>query len=192
MDDVGSITVAGDTARAFRYPGTNDFVAIWRRAGRALEARGVAPDVDAFRTIVGSMRSVTVDDWLAAMPASVVKPASRSEVVDEMLSGLPCPVASTSRRCSAAPHFGILSAWRPCSGAVACAWISRWLEARRRNDESGARGRRGDGELAHVADPERDERARRLPGGAVGRCPGDGDGRAAHRRRPTPMPVKAS
>ena len=140
MDDLGSITVARDSARVFRYPGTNDFVAIWRRAGQALEARGVAPGVDAFRSVVGSMRSVTVDAWLAAMPASVVKPASLSEVVDEMLTGLPLPsgfdVEALQRGTALRDRYQLGAR---VSGAVACAWIGGWIDARRRSDESGVR-----------------------------------------------------
>jgi hypothetical protein len=105
QDALGTVTVAGDTARVFRYPGTNDFTAVWLRAGQTIEARGLAPSVGVFDATIVSLHRVDVDSWLAAMPDNVVKPASRSDVVGEMLAGVPLRTDSTRRRCGPTTRY---------------------------------------------------------------------------------------
>jgi len=56
-----------------------------------LEFRAVAADLEAFERLVGSLKRVSVDAWLSAMPASVVKSVNRPAVVREMLAGIPLP-----------------------------------------------------------------------------------------------------
>jgi hypothetical protein len=166
QDAVGTITVAGDTARVFRYRGTTDFTAVWLRDGTMVEARELAAGADApqpaapgvrrrapaidparatatlseFKATVASLREVDVASWLAAMPDSVVEPASRSEIVDEMLAGLPLPDGFDSaplRSGNAIRDRYQLGA--QVAGAVACAWMDRWVVARRAGDENGVR-----------------------------------------------------
>jgi len=140
QDSLGTLPVAGDSARVFRYPVTNDFTAIWLRGSQTIEARGIAPSVDAFKATVASLRKVDVDTWLSAMPDSVVKPASRSEVVGEMLADVPLPDgfdAASLRRGDAIRDRYQLGA--QVTGAVACAWIDRWIVARRADDDGGVR-----------------------------------------------------
>ena len=131
--------VPGGVAKLFRYEGTNDFTAIWFLGGSVLDARGLAPSVDEFRTTLASMHEVDVDTWLSAMPESVVKPAARAEVVEEMLSDIPLPPgfdAAALRKGDAVRDRYQLGA--RVAGAVACAWIDRWVEARRAGNASAA------------------------------------------------------
>ena len=140
MDDLATAPAADAEARLFRYPGTNEFVAVWRRSDYTVEARGVAPDADAFRAMLASLHEVDVDTWLSAMPASVVKPASQAEVVDEILAGIPLPPgfdATAIETTDAVRDRYQLGA--QVAGAVACAWIDRWVAARRAGDETRAR-----------------------------------------------------
>jgi hypothetical protein len=140
MDDLATAPAAGVEARVFRYPGTNDYVAVWRQGDYMVEARGLAADADAFRTTLASLHEVDVDTWLSAMPASVVVPASQAEVIDEMLVGIPLPPGfdpTTIRTSDAVRDRYQLGA--QVSGAVACAWIERWVAARDEGDETGAR-----------------------------------------------------
>jgi hypothetical protein len=125
-------SVTGADARVFRYTGVNDFTAIWVRDGSVLEARARASDVDAFKALLASLRSVDVDTWLSALPASVIAPAGRAEVVDEMLVGVPLPpgfAAAPLLEGNAVRDRYQLGA--QVAGAVACAWIDRWVDARR-------------------------------------------------------------
>jgi hypothetical protein len=141
-DSLGSMTVDGARAKLFRYVGSNDFVATWLQGGYGLEARGAAPDLAAFRRVVATLDEVTVDQWLSAMPANVVKPDGRSKVVLAMLEGVPLP-----------PHFDVAALLRAdggtvldryqlgakVTGAVGCAWLRRWVDARRAGDAAGIR-----------------------------------------------------
>lgn len=140
MDDLATAPAADSEARLFRYPGTNEYVAVWLRGDYTVEARGVAPDAGAFRAMLASLHEVDVDTWLSAMPASVVKPASQADVVDEMLAGIPLPpgfdadAISTTDAVRDRYQLGAQVA-----GAVACAWIDRWVAARRAEDDAGTR-----------------------------------------------------
>jgi hypothetical protein len=167
QDAVGTINVAGDTARVFRYRGTSDFTAIWLQDGMMVEARELASGADAapqpagpgvrrraraidpatataslseFKATVASLREVDVASWLAAMPDSVVEPASRSEIVSEMLAGLPLPDGlDTAPLTSGNAIRDRYQLGAQVAGAVACAWMDRWVAARRAGDENGVR-----------------------------------------------------
>jgi hypothetical protein len=142
LQQLGTMTVQGTQARLFRYDGSNDFVAAWLHGAYGLQARGVAADLAAFEGVVGALHEVNVDAWLSAMPASVVKPQGRQSVVLAMLEGVPLP-----------PHFDVGSLLRgddgtvldryqlgaQVSGAVGCAWLERWVTARRAGDTAGVR-----------------------------------------------------
>jgi hypothetical protein len=41
--------------------------------------------------VLASLRPVSVDAWLRAMPASIVLPAGTQETVEEMLKAIPLP-----------------------------------------------------------------------------------------------------
>lgn len=142
VDSLGSMTLHQTRAKLFRYAGSNDFAATWLQAGYGLEARGIASDLAAFRRVVGTLHEVTVNQWLSAMPASVVRPDGRSKVVLAMLEGVPLP-----------PHFDVAALIRAdggtvldryqlgakVTGAVGCTWLRRWVEARRAGDAAGIR-----------------------------------------------------
>jgi hypothetical protein len=140
MDDLATAPAADGEARVFRYPGTNEYVAVWLRGDYTVEARGVAPDADTFRAMLASLHEVDVDTWLSAMPESVVKPSSQAEVVDAMLADIPLPAgfdATAIPTTAAVRDRYQLGA--QVAGAVACAWIDRWVSARRAEDDAGAR-----------------------------------------------------
>jgi hypothetical protein len=140
MDDLATAPAGGAEARVFRYPGTNDYVAVWLLGDYTVEARGLAADADAFRATLASLHEVDVDTWLSAMPESVIAPARQAEVIDEMLAGIPVPPGFDSTAIQATEavreryHLGAQVA-----GAVACAWIERWVAARDAGDEAAAR-----------------------------------------------------
>jgi hypothetical protein len=133
--------VEGVQATLFRYEGTNDFTAIWLHGRSVLEARGIASDVAEFRTALAALHAVDVDAWLSAMPESVVKPQNRAEVVEEMLAGIPLPpgfdVAALRRGDAVRDRYQLGA---QVAGAVACAWIERWVAAGHAGDEAVTRG----------------------------------------------------
>jgi hypothetical protein len=140
MDDLGTAPAAGIEARVFRYPGTNDYVAVWLQGDYTVEARGLAADADAFRATLASLHAVDVDTWLSAMPESVIVPARQAEVIDEMLTGIPLPPGFDPRAIRATDAVrDRYQLGAQVSGAVACAWIERWVAARDAGDEARAR-----------------------------------------------------
>ena len=133
---VGSVDVPGGEAIVLRYTGPGEyFTALWPSGRYTMELRSAALSMDELRRVLASLREVSVDAWLGAMPASVVLPARTHEAVDEMLTGIPLPpgfdiaaLGSDSRlrdRYQLGAHV---------AGAVACAWIERWVRARREGD----------------------------------------------------------
>jgi hypothetical protein len=132
--------VLGTTATVFRYDGpADDFTALWTLDGYALELRGALPAHE-FTAVLRSLRIVSVDDWLGAMPASVVTPATTAETVNSMLADMTLPAgfdkASLRDEGSVRDRYQLGAR---VAGAVACAWIERWIAARRRADDSGVR-----------------------------------------------------
>jgi hypothetical protein len=140
LEDLGTARAADVEARLFRYRGQNDHVALWLDGDYMVEARGIAPDADAFREMLASLHEVDVDTWLSAMPASVVQPAQQAQAVDEMLAGVPLPpgfdTASIPTSDAVRDRYQLGA---QVAGAVACAWIDRWVTARRAGDEATAR-----------------------------------------------------
>ena len=58
----------------------------WEQQGYALELRG-----EAAAEARAELRAVSIDEWLSAMPASVVRPVEGEQVVDQMVRDLPLP-----------------------------------------------------------------------------------------------------
>jgi hypothetical protein len=134
---VATVTVTGNEGQVFRYRGTaNDHTAIWRSGAYVLELRG-ALDRDAFLAVVRSLHTVGVDSWLGAMPDNVVRPGDRAAAVRAMLEGVPVPPGFDTEALAAGndvrDRYQLGAA---VTGAVACAWISRWADARKSGDNA--------------------------------------------------------
>jgi hypothetical protein len=137
--------VLGQPAQISQYRESRDmkdFTAIWPDPGakRVLEFRAVADDLAAFERLVGSLRRVDVDAWLSAMPASVVKSANRPDAVRQMLADIPLPPGFDAGSLESAPVISDrYQLGAKVTAAVSCAWIDRWVAARRRGDAATAR-----------------------------------------------------
>jgi hypothetical protein len=90
--------------------------------------------------LLRSVRAVSVDRWLAAMPPEVVQPAAESGVIAQMLRGVPLPPgvdpSSLEAEGELSNRFDLGQA---VAGAVACGWIESWAAATRSGDDAGAR-----------------------------------------------------
>lgn len=127
-------TIAGHEAVVF---GSGDeFIALWRDRDYGVELRVGMPDAAAFETLAASVEAVDADDWLAALPASVVRPDDRAAVVDQMLADIPLPSgfdpAPLMRDDGVVAERYQLGA--RVTGAVACGWIGQWVDAASRGD----------------------------------------------------------
>jgi hypothetical protein len=93
-----------------------------------------------YMTVLRSLRAVGVDRWLAAMPAEVVQPSSRSDVIARMLDGVPLPPGFDLAALEAESHItDRFELGRSVAAAVACGWLESWSAATRTGDEATAR-----------------------------------------------------
>ncbi len=123
-------------------------VTTFRQRGGAYETV-VPPQGDVYVTLslpgfdhealLRSVRAVSVDRWLAAMPPEVVQPAAESGVIAQMLDGVLLPPgfdpASLEAEGELSNRFDLGKA---VAGAVACGWIESWDAATRSGDTSAA------------------------------------------------------
>jgi hypothetical protein len=127
--------VAGARARVFRYAGSNRFTALWVRGRYSIEVFGYAPELETFKGELASLHEVDVDSWLSAMPASVVKPASRAEVAQQMLADIPLPSGFDSAALESGDALrDRYQLGAQVTGAIACSWIGQWIAAREAED----------------------------------------------------------
>jgi hypothetical protein len=137
---VASVAVPGAEATVLRYTGSGEyFTALWPSGRYTIELRSSAVNLDELRAVLASLRRVSVDAWLRAMPASVVLPARTQETVEEMLRAIPLPpdfdIAALGSDARLRDRYQLGA---HVAGAVACAWIERWVDARRDGDDVAA------------------------------------------------------
>lgn len=115
--------VQGATARVFAYS-PQDQTALWSQDGYVLELRG--PGV---AELLDRLRAVSVDEWLEAMPESVVRPGDSDEVVDGMLVDLPLPPGfdRAALDTQGAPRDRYQLGFRVVA-EVACGWFAQWVK----------------------------------------------------------------
>jgi hypothetical protein len=131
------ITLLGQHGTMFTYTDANDFTTILPPKGQNfLEIRGEGASEQAYRDLLAKLHPVDVDTWLAAMPASVVKPADTRATVDAMLAGLPLPSGLDKQRLYRQPAEDRYDLGAAVSGAVACGWLDQWVAAKQSGDAS--------------------------------------------------------
>ena len=90
-----------------------------------------------FERLVGSLRLVGVDAWLATMPEEAVLPSAQADTIQELLADLPLPPGFVAPK-----PGGVLERYNlgaRVAGAVACGWIEQWIAARRAGDATAER-----------------------------------------------------
>jgi hypothetical protein len=68
LEDLGTAPAGESEARLFRYPGTNEYFAVWLRGDYTVEARGRAADAEAFKATIAALHEVDIATWLTALP----------------------------------------------------------------------------------------------------------------------------
>jgi hypothetical protein len=90
--------------------------------------------------LLRSVRAVSVDRWLAAMPPEVVQPAAESGVIAQMLQGVPLPPGFDPSSLEAEGELSNrFDLGKAVAGAVACGWLESWSAAIRSGDDAVAR-----------------------------------------------------
>lgn len=125
------MTILGQESVLFQYEGATDFTALWLDGDLSMELRGVFPDVDEYRAVAASLQYVDEETWLAAMPNSVVHASERAATVDSMLEDIPVhpdvDVEGLKTNAVVADRYHLGA---QVTGAVACAWIEQWVDAK--------------------------------------------------------------
>ena len=129
--------VLGEPARLFRYADTtDDHTALWLSGDYSLEARATLSE-SRFRDLLASLREVSVDAWLSAMPENVVNPVNHAAAVDEMLADIPVPRGLDLDALRA--ETSVLDRYQlgaRVTSTVACAWIKQWITATDTSDHA--------------------------------------------------------
>ena len=140
FEAVGNGPAAGIDAKLF-HDDSDTYRALWMDGDTAvLAVSRTATGLTAFKQLVARLDHVSVNAWLTAMPADVIRPAAEhATVVDEMLKGLPLP-----------PGFDVVALRESgvvrdryqlgaqVSAAVACGWIAQYLAAQKSGDTAAA------------------------------------------------------
>jgi hypothetical protein len=137
-----STIVLGHRATTFHdhRRGGSDYFTVLRPQGKVFVEISARLSPSDYATVLESLRAVSVDRWLAAMPPEVVQPTARSTVIAGMLDGVPLPPGFQTAPLEAENHFtDRYQLGQAVAGAVACGWLESWSAARRSGDGATAR-----------------------------------------------------
>ncbi|MFI6826187.1 hypothetical protein ACIBG5_03720 [Kribbella sp. NPDC050241] len=131
------IELLGQHGTIFRYGDSTDFTTILEPKGNNfLEIRADLGSEAAYRELIGKLKSVGVDEWLDALPASAVKPADNKKAVDGMLEGLPLPDGFDKAPLYQQTVNDRYQVGARVTGAVSCAWLNQWTAAKKSGDKA--------------------------------------------------------
>jgi len=131
-------TVLGRRITTFHENGGRTDLTVLPPQGGVFVEVGTAPSDTA--TVLRSLRAVSVDRWLAAMPPEVVQPTSRASVIAAMLDGVPLPPGFDLAALETESHLtSRFELGRSVADAVACGWLESGSAATRAGDDATAR-----------------------------------------------------
>jgi hypothetical protein len=96
------------------------------------------PPPVAYRALIAKLEPVGVDEWLDALPASVVKPADNHRVVDETIADLPMPTGFDKAALYQQTAGERYQVGARVTGAISCAWLDQWTAAKKSGDTAKA------------------------------------------------------
>lgn len=147
-------TLLGQRATTFAYPGQHpNYATVLLPQGNVfIEVNGSFGNKQEYETALHSLRPVSVEAWLGAMPPEVLRPAARSAAISQMLQGIPvppgfdasalhfrgAPVSSGSPLQGESALTDRFMLAKSVTGALACDWLQRWLSATRAGDNAAA------------------------------------------------------
>lgn len=130
------ITLLGVPALTWAYSG-DDHTAIREVVGDwTLEVRGSGMDEADYLALLDELTPVAVDDLDTHLPASFVTDAERPGVIADMLEPIPLPDGfdPASIQSTEIDPYQLGAA---VTGAVTCAWLDQYTEARQTGDATG-------------------------------------------------------
>ncbi len=133
------LTVLGANATLFRYS-SSDFAAMLPPDGPTfVEIRGGVGNREAYVDLLGRLKRVDPETWAAAMPSDVVDPASNAATVAKMLKDVPVPQGFDASVLESKLFMDRYQVGAQVTGAVACAWLDAWDDARKEGDPAAAK-----------------------------------------------------
>ncbi len=133
VDPGEPVVVLSRAARLWAYGPTDHTVIREPDGGVFLEVRGSGMDLAAFRALLADLRLVAGRDLDDHLPARFVTGAERDDAIGEALAGVPLPPGLDTEDIESSEvdpyHLGA-----DVTGAVVCAWIGRFAEAREQGD----------------------------------------------------------
>ena len=133
-------TVLGRQTTTFHYRGSPAYITILPPHNSVFVSLSASLPKGAYESVLRSLRAVSVEQWLAAMPPEVVQPTAESGVIAQMLHGVPLPPGfdpSTLHAEGALTNRYELG--QAVASAVACGWLESWSAATRSGDDAAAR-----------------------------------------------------
>jgi hypothetical protein len=129
-------TLLGRDATTVHYGREENATMLAPEGSVFLEIRSMLGSKEAYDAVLSSLRPVDVDTWLAAMPASVVRPEDRAAAVEVALRGVPLPPdfdrAALEQEDTVRDRYAFAI---EVASAVACGWVESWLAAKRAGDQ---------------------------------------------------------
>lgn len=120
------VQVFGAAGSMFTYS-AHDYTVILPAQGKVfLELRGQGLARPAFLDLLGALKQVDTDTWLAAMPGSVVKPGEESKVADQMLADIPLPPGFDNSKLPSGGTSDYYQYGAAVTGKVVCSWIEEY------------------------------------------------------------------
>ncbi|MGH8951379.1 MAG: hypothetical protein ACRDX9_08125 [Acidimicrobiia bacterium] len=130
LDDA---TVLGTVAAVVQGEG-GAFDAMWAIDEVLLVLNSSDLDETAFRTLLASLALVDEEQWLAAMPETVV--TDRAATVAEYLTDIPLPPGFDASMLEQGPAEHWYQVGADVAGALACAWIEQWIGGKVAQDQA--------------------------------------------------------
>lgn len=116
------------------------FAGTWTVESASVQFTADVSTLVEFTDLLAALKQVDVDDWLSAMPASVIAAAGQPAVIAALLDGVPIPdgmdVAGLADAALVTDRYQLVTR---VAGAVACAWLDRWFEATEAGDRRAAK-----------------------------------------------------
>jgi hypothetical protein len=131
LDDA---TVLGTEAVVMRSDGDDDSYTAMGSIGGLVFEFVAEVDESTFRSLLASLAIVDHEEWIAALPDTVV--TDRSAAVSEYLSDIPLPPGFDATSLKAGPEEYWYQVGADVAGAVTCAWIDQWAAAKATQDQA--------------------------------------------------------
>ena len=105
-----------------------EYRALWLEGDDAIEVVALADNEALLLELLGSLRLVSVDDWLDAMPPEIVQPGASASEFADILTGVPLPPGTSIDQLVAQQTVGNRNQLAAeALKVVVCGWTDEWF-----------------------------------------------------------------